>query len=185
MNEKEFAVWKRRQEEDIIRLRRESDALRRESAEIRRESDARMAKLDKRFGGYIDTESARLEDDFYDALCAAGKIGGDKLEEVYVRVEVRRDGISAGEYDLICINGGKIFVGEIKHKLTAEKVREFGAEKLRQYGKYFPATARGKKILGMVGGAQIDETAAKTARKMGMYILRLQKNHKLKVEAPK
>ncbi|MBE8158343.1 MAG: hypothetical protein HAW59_02980, partial [Betaproteobacteria bacterium] len=126
MNEKEFAAWKRRQEEEIIQLRRESE-------EIRRESDARMAKLDEWLGNDIDSESVRLEDEFYDALCAAGKIGGDKLEKVFVRVDVWSKGASKGEYDIVGVNGDKVFVGEIKHKLTAEKVREFGAKKLRQY----------------------------------------------------
>ena len=177
MSEKEFAEWKQRMEEKIILIREES-------AEIRRQSDIRMAKLDKRFGGFIDTESVHLEDEFGDALREKGELGGYKLDRTIVRLNVRRKGITTGEYDIVGVNGDKVFVGEIKHKLTAEKVRSFGEKKLKQYGKHFPEDASKKQIIGMVGGLQIEEDAAEMALKMGMYVLRLH-NRKLKVEIPK
>ena len=89
-----------------------------------------------------------------------------------------------GEYDLIGVNSESVFVGEIKHKLTGDKVRKFAAKKLKLFPRLFPATAKGREIRGMVGGAQIEADAANTARELGLYVLRLKNNRKLQVVAP-
>ena len=149
-----------------------------------READAELRNFRREFGDYQDTASKSLEQEFADALRAAGEIGGVRLDEVRTNEHaLRTRGKFGKEYDIVAVNGGDVFVGEIKHKLTEEKVRKFAEKQLPHFAKSFPATARGKKIIGMVGGAVIDSAAAATARKMGMFVLRL-KNRKLAVDAP-
>lgn len=151
-----------------------------------READAKeFRKWREAFGSYADTEAKCLEEEFGDALMAAGEIGGVRLDEVRTnQLPIRERGKFGKEYDIIAVNGGDVFVGEIKHKLTEAKVQTFAKKKLPHFARNFPATARGKKIIGMVGGAVVEEDAAKAALKLGMFVLRLKNNRKLAVLAP-
>ena len=144
-----------------------------------------LNQVSKDLGGYTDTASRCLEDEFHDALSEAGEIGGARLEGVYpARMQKSRKGRVLGEYDLVCINGGAVFVGEVKHKLTEDKVRKFKSRDLPKFAKVFPEIAGGRRVVGMVGGARIDAAAAEAARELGLYVLRLKNNRKLQVVAP-
>ena len=162
-------------------------AARAEEAVVRekeREKDAaELQKWRKEFGSYTDAESECLEDEFYDALLAARKIDGARLDEIHLRAAGGHDDMR-GEYDIVALNGKSVFVAEIKHSLTAKKVREFAQTELPRFAEIFPVMARRRKVRGMVGGARITEAAAKEARRQGLYLLRLQNNRKLAVESP-
>ena len=152
-----------------------------EGAAENRRTEKILRQVAKDLGGYTDTASRCLEDEFGDALRSAGRLGGSPLYEVHVRAQPMK---GEGEYDLIGVNSESVFVGEIKHNLTGDKVRKFAAKKLKLFPRLFPATAKGREIRGMVGGAQIEADAANTARELGLYVLRLKNNRKLQVVAP-
>lgn len=149
-----------------------------------RKADAELRQFRREFGNYADTESRSLEEEFRDALNEAGELCGARLDGCFVRAQPKRSARKPGnEYDLVAVNSDTVFVGEIKRKLTAAKVRDFAAKKLPRFAKDFPKIARGQKIFGMVGGAVIEEDAAEAARELGIPVLRL-KNRKLAVTAP-
>lgn len=156
--------------------------LERITAERKKEENA-LKQWRHEFGSYTDTEAKCLEDEFYDALRAAGKIDGARLDEIHVRSAGGHDDIR-GEYDLVAVNGKTVFVGEIKHNLTAKEVREFARNALPEFPRIFPVMAHKRKVRGMVGGARITEAAVKEARRLGFYILRLTNNRKLAVQSP-
>ncbi len=193
MTDQEFADWKKGQEEEILRFRRESDEIhresrretdeirresveiRRETDELRRESERRMAKMEKQFGGWTNNANEQLEDEFADALEDEMKVGGIVLDEVRQRVKFKY------EYDLVGINGDAIVVGEIKRKFLPEDVRRFAEERLPHFAAEFPLVAKGRKVFGMICGETIVDDAAAAAAKLGLFVLRL-KNKKLLVE---
>ena len=163
-------------------IEREKWAAERESE--RKKDDKKFKRWMAQFGDYTETESKSLEDEFYDALCKAKQIDGADLQEIHVRLHAMRASQNIGEYDLVAVNGDVVFVGEIKHNLTAQKVEKFANGQLQRFAKHFPAMTGERRVLGMVGGKIIEEKVITAAQKLGLYVLRLNNNRKLSVTTP-
>ena len=189
MSDAQFAAWKRRQEQDILRIQRESKEIRREiekilanlaesSEKTSANLDETAKKLDKisdQFGGWTNNASEKLEDEFAEAVEETMQIGEFRLNEVQKRVRYKY------EYDLVGINGQAVVVGEVKRKLLPSDVRRFAEERLPHFAVKFSGAVKRRKIFGMVAGETITAAAKTEAQKYGFFILRL-KNRKLSVE---
>ena len=147
---------------------------RRERLESSREFDKQMKAIRSEHGDYTKRDSIILEDEFLSALQEKKQVGNIHLDYVGVRVS------NVHEYDLVGVNGGATVVGEIKRHFRVKDVKEFVDKVSQHFAKDFPQYAR-PKIYGMVAGESITEAAAVSAKKHGLFILRL-KNKALVVE---
>ena len=148
-----------------------------EIKEARREFYSGLKAIREEYGGYTNRESRILEDEFLAALQEKKQVGNIHLDYVLVRVR------SEHEYDLVGINSKATVVGEIKRHLLVKDVKEFVDKVSQHFAHDFPQYAR-PKIYGMVAGESITEAAAVSAKKCGLFILRL-KNKALVVENSK
>ena len=148
-----------------------------EIKEARREFYSGLKAIREEYGGYTNRESRILEDEFLAALQEKKQVGNIHLN--YVRVRVR----SEHEYDLVGVNGEATVVGEIKRHLLVKDVKEFVDKVSQHFAQDLPEYAR-PKIYGMVAGESITDAAAVSAKKCGLFILRL-KNKALVVENSK
>ena len=121
------------------------------------------------------SESDTVEEEFVSALREKKAIGDFKLREVLSRLKNRY------EYDLVCINGRAVFVGEVKRQLTARDVRDFADNRLPHFAEDFPAHARRRTVHGMVGGVRVNPAAEREAKARRLVLLRL-KNRALLAE---
>ena len=184
------AEGKKRMAEFDERLRKEEAAREKRAAERKKEAaefDELLRKRAAKFaqgmeeirqniGGFTNAVGEALEDEFYAALDESRRVGGIALTDVKKRIAGFRY-----EYDLVGRNGKFMLVGEIKHTLGGKEVRHFAENRLPYFAKDFPGEAKGRKILGMVGGNRITPKAREEAAKRGLIILRL-RNKKLVVE---
>ena len=148
-----------------------------EIKEARREFYSGLKAIREEYGGYTNRESRILEDEFLAALQEKKQVGNIHLDYVGVRVS------NVHEYDLVGVNGEATVVGEIKRHLLVKDVKEFVDKVSQHFAHDFPQYAR-PKIYGMVAGESITEAAAVSAKKCGLFILRL-KNKALVVENSK
>ena len=158
----------------IAEMSQDTKDARRERLESSREFDKQMKAIRSEYGDYTKRDSIILEDEFLSALQEKKQVGNIHLD--YVRVRVN----NGHEYDLVGINGGATVVGEIKRHFRVKDVKEFVDKVSQHFAKDFPEYAR-PKIYGMVAGESITEAAAVSAKKHGLFILRL-KNKSLVVE---
>ena len=151
-----------------------------ETNKIIGETNKTVNNISKSFGGFTDNASKALEIEFADAINKAKNIGGIQIHKAIAKVgEYDKN---THEFDLVAINGTSVFVGEIKTKLLPEDVNQFFKKRLPCFAKEFPEFAKGKKVIGMVGGQTITKDAAKKADEYGMYVIGL-KNKKLVVNS--
>ena len=122
----------------------------------------------KQLGDFTNSYGEAIEREFVAALEEAKRIGNIVFEKVECRL--RR----TYEYDIVAKSGKVVAVGEIKHKLKKEDVLHFAAERLPHFAELFPDIARGRKVIGMVGGGMITPDAAREAKKRGLIVLRLE-----------
>ena len=164
-------------EKQLREMAQETKEARHERLESSREFEKQLKAIREEHGGYTNRESRILEDEFLAALQEKKQVGNIHLN--YVRVRVR----SEHEYDLVGVNGEATVVGEIKRHLLVKDVKEFVDKVSQHFAHDFPQYAR-PKIYGMVAGESITEAAAVSAKKCGLFILRL-KNKALVVENSK
>ena len=134
-----------------------------------------VKETSKAWGDFGRSEGEMVEEEFVSALREKKAIGDFKLREVLSRLKNRY------EYDLVCINGRAVFVGEVKRQLTARDVRDFADNRLPHFAEDFPAHARRRKVHGMVGGVRVNPAAEREAKARRLVLLRL-KNRALLAE---
>ena len=172
------AAYKKVREADA-----KAEAKRREEEAKRREEDKQLTadlrktvkETSKAWGDFGRSEGEMVEEEFVSALREKKAIGDFKLREVLSRLKNRY------EYDLVCINGRAVFVGEVKRQLTARDVRDFADNRLPHFAEDFPAHARRRKVHGMVGGVRVNPAAEREAKARRLVLLRL-KNRALLAE---
>ena len=164
----------RRFEKQLRELAQETKDARRERLESSREFDKQMKAIRSEHGDYTKRDSIILEDEFLASLQEKKQVGNIHLDYVRVRVS------NVHEYDLVGVNGEATVVGEIKRHLLVKDVKEFVDKVSQHFSQDLPEYTR-PKIYGMVAGESITEAAAVSAKKHGLFILRL-KNKSLVVE---
>ena len=160
--------------ESSRRFDKQMRELAQDTKDSRREFEKQMKAIRSEHGDYTKRDSIILEDEFLASLQEKKQVGNIHLDYVGVRVS------NVHEYDLVGVNGGATVVGEIKRHFRVKDVKEFVDKVSQNFAKDFPQYAR-PKIYGMVAGESITEAAAVSAKKHGLFILRL-KNKALVVE---
>ena len=164
----------RRFEKQLRELAQETKDARHERLESSREFDKQMKAIRSEHGDYTKRDSIILEDEFLASLQEKKQVGNIHLDYVRVRVS------NVHEYDLVGVNGEATVVGEIKRHFRVKDVKEFVDKVSQHFAQDLPEYTR-PKIYGMVAGESITEAAAVSAKKHGLFILRL-KNKALVVE---
>ena len=160
--------------ESSRRFDKQMNELAQDTKDSRREFEKQMKAIRSEYGDYTKRDSIILEDEFLASLQEKKQVGNIHLDYVGVRVS------NVHEYDLVGVNGGATVVGEIKRHFRVKDVKEFVDKVSQHFAQDFPQYAR-PKIYGMVAGESITEAAAVSAKKHGLFILRL-KNKALVVE---
>ena len=160
--------------ESSRRFDKQMRELAQDTKDSRREFEKQMKAIRSEHGDYTKRDSIILEDEFLASLQEKKQVGNIHLDYVGVRVS------NVHEYDLVGVNGGATVVGEIKRHFRVKDVKEFVDKVSQHFAEDFPQYAR-PKIYGMVAGESITEAAAVSAKKHGLFILRL-KNKALVVE---
>ena len=163
--------------ESSRRFDKQMRELAQDTKDSRREFEKQMKAIRSEHGDYTKRDSIILEDEFLASLQEKKQVGNIHLDYVGVRVS------NVHEYDLVGVNGGATVVGEIKRHFRVKDVKEFVDKVSQHFAQDFPQYAR-PKIYGMVAGESITEAAAVSAKKHGLFILRL-KNKALVVENSK
>ena len=174
---KETKESRRESRESSREFRKQLSEMAQETKESNRKLEKQLKAIREEYGGYTNRESRILEDEFLAALQEKKQVGNIRLDYVGVRVS------NVHEYDLVGVNGEATVVGEIKRHLLVKDVKEFVDKVSQHFTHDFPQYAR-PKIYGMVAGESITEAAAVSAKKCGLFILRL-KNKALVVENSK
>ena len=187
MTEAEFTEWKRRMEEDILRVRGETERLRQEGEKSSQELRSAMKNLTREWGSYTNTESICLEEEFAAALREAGEIGFIKVKgKVWPGMRAPEEVDGKGyEYDLVGFGEdhlGKeaLVAGEIKHRVKSADVVHFAENRLPVVPAAFDTMAKGRRVFGAIGGSYITASAKKKAQEYGLFVLHL-KNKQLSV----
>ena len=178
----EEAKWKEEGKEEA-KQREKQEAKWKEEAKQREKQAAKdtadlrktVKETSKAWGDFGRSEGEMVEEEFVNALREKKAIGDFKLREVLSRLKNRY------EYDLVCINGRAVFVGEVKRQLTARDVRDFADNRLPHFAEDFPAHARRRTVHGMVGGVRVNPAAEREAKARRLVLLRL-KNRALLAE---
>ena len=139
------------------------------------EFDQRMKEYDARFGGFTGNYADSLEEEFFLAAKEDMRIGDIPLKKV------RRNVGTDFDFDIAGMNGEFAVACEIKNRLTKNKVVHFAEKRLPYFAADCASWAKGRKVLGMVGGKRIEPDAKDEAEKRGLIVLRL-KNKKLIAE---
>ena len=170
----EISESSRKFEKQLSEMAQETRDARRERLESSREFDKQMKSMRSEYGDYTKRDSIILEDEFLASLQEKKQVGNIHLDYVRVRVS------NVHEYDLVGVNGGATVVGELKRHFRVKDVKEFVDKVSQHFAQDLPEYTR-PKIYGMVAGESITEAAAVSAKKHGLFILRL-KNKALVVE---
>ena len=170
----EISESSRKFEKQLSEMAQETRDARRERLESSREFDKQMKSMRSEYGDYTKRDSIILEDEFLASLQEKKQVGNIHLDYVRVRVS------NVHEYDLVGVNGGATVVSEIKRHFRVKDVKEFVDKVSQHFAQDLPEYTR-PKIYGMVAGESITEAAAVSAKKHGLFILRL-KNKALVVE---
>ena len=163
--------------ESSRRFDKQMRELAQDTKDARREFEKQMKAMRSEYGDYTKRDSIILEDEFLASLQEKKQVGNIHLDYVRVRVS------NVHEYDLVGVNGDATVVGEIKRHFRVKDVKEFVDKVSQHFAKDLPEYTR-PKIYGMVAGESITEAAAVSAKKHGLFILRL-KNKALVVENSK
>ena len=158
----------------IAEMSQDTKDARRERLESSREFEKQLKAMRSEYGDYTKRDSIILEDEFLASLQEKKQVGNIHLDYVRVRVS------NVHEYDLVGVNGEATVVGEIKRHFRVKDVKEFVDKVSQHFAQDLPEYTR-PKIYGMVAGESITEAAAVSAKKHGLFILRL-KNKALVVE---
>ena len=173
---KETKESRRESRESSREFRKQLSEMAQETKESSRKLEKQLKAIREEYGGYTNRESRILKDEFLAALLEKKQVSNIHLDYV-LRVG------SGHEYDLVGVNSEVAVVGEIKCHLRVQDVKEFVGKVSKHFAQDLPEYAR-PKIYGMVAGESITEAAAVSAKKCGLFILRL-KNKSLVVENSK
>ena len=128
--------------------------------------------------GYIgNREGKLLEERVVDAVWDAKEIGGIPIVDVLPNL---KRGNPPCQYDLVCLNGKKTIVAEVKRTLRSDDVVHFARVQVPLFRRAFPEYARGKGVVGAMIYESADGKSAEEALEAGVMLLRAESKHSLR-----
>jgi hypothetical protein len=172
-------------ESRLDRIERGLDLLLQGTSELKesqKKTDAQLQKTDEQL-----EKTIRKLDEVGRQLGALGLVQGEVAEDLFYRnvrylFKEERDMIfddvkrnlkkkgTAGEYDIVAVNGDAVLVIEVKNKLQNRMVDNFVENKLPKFKKIFPEY-RGRRLFGGMGALVVKDAVSRYAEKAGLYVL--------------
>ena len=178
--DKELAEAQARWEKD--NARRDADNARRDAENARRDKefaaaqvrwekfDKKHEKFMKRYGGYVDNESRKVEDFFIEGIRQQGlKLGAIKFVDIIPNARRLKQKVVAIELDALLINGTTVGILEVKSTLHVNDVAKVREHLIPRFRRHYPEY-QDKQLVVVVAGELINPDAADLAHELG-YIL--------------
>ena len=171
--DKEFAEAQARWEKE--NARRDAENARRDkefaAAQARWEKfDKKLEKFMKRYGGYVDNESRKVEDFFIEGIRQQGlKLGAIKFVDIIPNARRLKQKVVAIELDALLINGTTVGILEVKSTLHVNDVAKVREHLIPRFRRHYPEY-QDKQLVVVVAGELINPDAAGLAHELG-YIL--------------
>ena len=171
--DKEFAEAQARWEKE--NARRDAENARRDkefaAAQARWEKfDKKLEKFMKRYGGYVDNESRKVEDFFIEGIRQQGlKLGAIKFVDIIPNARRLKQKVVAIELDALLINGTTVGILEVKSTLHVNDVAKVREHLIPRFRRHYPEY-QDKQLVVVVAGELINPDAADLAHELG-YIL--------------
>ena len=164
--DKEFAESQARWEKENARRDKEFAA-----AQVRWEKfDKKHEKFMKRYGGYVDNESRKVEDFFIEGIRQQGlKLGAIKFVDIIPNARRLKQKVVAIELDALLINGTTVGILEVKSTLHVNDVAKVREHLIPRFRRHYPEY-QDKQLVVVVAGELINPDAADLAHELG-YIL--------------
>jgi len=164
----------RRSKEADARLQKLEEENKKEWKEIRKS----IRETGKNIGGISDSNCKMAEQYFFNSLKKTKTLGGihfDLLDKNLRRTSYDGENTLNGEYDIVMVNDVASCVIEVKYTVETKDVNDLVNRQVNEFKFLFPNLARPKIYLG-IGGMSFNEEAEKTAKKLGIAILKLNGN---------
>ena len=178
--DKEFAEAQARWEKE--NARRDAENARRDAENARRDKefaaaqarwekfDKKLEKFMKRYGGYVDNESRKVEDFFIEGIRQQGlKLGAIKFVDIIPNARRLKQKVVAIELDALLINGTTVGILEVKSTLHVNDVAKVREHLIPRFRRHYPEY-QDKQLVVVVAGELINPDAADLAHELG-YIL--------------
>ena len=149
---------------------------------IARENKKILDELGRQIGGLGNSAGKELENDVADALASSSDFCGNAISHIYPDMaNYTGNPLTAGQFDVVAVNGEYVFVIEVKRNLTMEDVRNFADKQLPRFAEVFPREAQGKKVRGAMVYRRTDKggNAVAAALKEGFFVLSVNSKKKL------
>ncbi|MDQ7023224.1 MAG: hypothetical protein Q9M97_06930 [Candidatus Gracilibacteria bacterium] len=136
-NEKSFKKMKVENEKSFKKMKVEN-----EKRAVEREKDMKelrdiMKKMGKRLDGMGYTEGQISEEMFSENFEMILNEGGEEIGKVLTnKISYDKNNKKVAEFDIIGVNGTKVFLGEVKTKLTKKHIDKFLEKTLPEFNNY-------------------------------------------------
>ena len=173
--DKEFAEAQARWEKE--NARRDAENARRDkefaAAQARWEKfDKKLEKFMKRYGGYVDNESRKVEDFFIEGIRQQGlKLGAIKFVDIIPNARRLKQKVVAIELDALLINGTTVGILEVKSTLHVNDVAKVREHLIPRFRRHYPEY-QDKQLVVVVAGELINPDAAGLAHELGYILLK-------------
>ncbi len=180
--EKELTEFRKETEKELTEFRKETDKelaqAQKELAEARKETEKEMAILSKKIAalteqvsGITDTLGRFAEEQIHPTLIALFREKGVELEEIYPRVDIKKDGKTLLEIDLLLVNTIYSVAVEVKHSLRQRDVDEH-LKRLAKFRETSHRIIKGTTMYGAIAGLIVKKEVAQYAMKKGLYVIK-------------
>ena len=182
--DKELAEAQARWEKD--NARRDADNARRDAENARRDKefaaaqvrwekfDKKHEKFMKRYGGYVDNESRKVEDFFIEGIRQQGlKLGAIKFVDIIPNARRLKQKVVAIELDALLINGTTVGILEVKSTLHVNDVAKVREHLIPRFRRHYPEY-QDKQLVVVVAGELINPDAADLAHELGYILIKSQ-----------
>ena len=166
--DKELAEAQARWEKENARRDKEFAA-----AQVRWEKfDKKHEKFMKRYGGYVDNESRKVEDFFIEGIRQQGlKLGAIKFVDIIPNARRLKQKVVAIELDALLINGTTVGILEVKSTLHVNDVAKVREHLIPRFRRHYPEY-QDKQLVVVVAGELINPDAAGLAHELGYILLK-------------
>ncbi|MDQ7022722.1 MAG: hypothetical protein Q9M97_04230 [Candidatus Gracilibacteria bacterium] len=133
-----------------------------------------MKKMGKRLDGMGYTEGQISEEMFSENFEMILNEGGEEIGKVLTnKISYDKNNKKIAEFDIIGVNGTKVFLGEVKTKLTKKHIDKFLEKTLPEFNNYAKTQKyRGLKIFGIMGARTFESKEIKKyAINKGLYLM--------------
>ena len=131
----------------------------------------KIAALTEQVSGITDTLGRFAEEQIRPSILRLFREKGIELEEIYPRVNIKKNGQSLLEIDLLLVNAMNTVAVEVKHSLRQKDVEDH-LKRLAKLQESGHRIIQGTTIYGAISGIIVTNEVAQYAIKKGLYVIK-------------